>query len=213
MKMNWENLEFLKVEDKEHQREADKTQIVDLIARIEKLQALNAKTDLGQPALVGAELTEKRKRLLAILRILTATRDRKEKERYEIGKKAQEKWRDDTLKDVLHDLRYAFGMSVDHLLHQTFTMEVVEWKKPESMEFEIDAVSGHKLRIDLKKLITPSLLQMLLGKAFSPIYFLVERSGGYDRHGKPLGHWVSSEWEQSHGNEIRLGTTFAVMRV
>jgi len=211
--VNWENLEFLKVEDKEHQREADKTQIVDLNARIEKLQALNAKTDLGLSALVGTELTEKRKRLHAILHILIATRDRKEKDRYELGKKEKERWRDQALKENLHDLRYAFGTAADHLMHQTFTMEVLDWQKPESMEFEIDAVSGHKLKIDLRKIISPSILQMLLTKSFSPIYLLVEQGGGYDRHGKKLGYFHSGEWDESHGKEIRLGTTLAIMRV
>jgi hypothetical protein len=98
-------------------------------------------------------------------------------------------------------------------MHQTFTMDVVEWQKPDSLEFEIDAVSGHKLKIDLRKLVTPSILQMLLGKAFSPIYLVVEPSGAYDRHGKRVGYFQSGEWEATQGNELRAGTTFAIMKV
>jgi len=212
--MNWENIEeILRLSEKDFEREADKSIIVDLNARIEKIQDIMKKKDLGLSTLIGSEITPKRQKLSTLLSILVSVRDRKEKERFNQNRQAQEKWRNDTLKDVLHDLRCAYGTSVDHLMHGTFTLEVLDWFKPESTEFEIDAVSGHKLKIDLRKIISPSTLQMLLAKSFSPIYLLVEQSGGYDRHGKKLGYFQSGEWGQSHGNEIRAGTTFAIMRV
>lgn len=212
--MNWENIEeILKISEKDFEKECEKTQIIDLNARIEKFQGILKKPDLNMPTLLGSEITPKRQKLSTLLHILTTTRDKKEKERYELGNKEKERWRDQALKENLHDLRYAFGAPVDHLIHQTFTMEVVEWQKPESTEFEIDAVSGHKLKIDLRKIISPSTLQLLLAKSFSPIYLVVEHGGGFDRHGKKLGYFQSGEWSESHGNEIRAGTTFAIMRV
>lgn len=212
--VNWENIEeLLKVKEADFEKECEKISIVDLNARIEKNQATLNKQDLNRPMLTGSEITPIRKKLSNLQHILVSVRDRKEKQRYETNKKAQEKWRDDTLRENLHDLRFAYGMSVDHLMHNTFTMEVLDWQKPQSTEFEIDAVSGHKLKIDLRKIISPSTLQMLLAKSFSPIYLVVEQAGGYDRHGKKLGYYVSAEWDESHGNEIRLGTTFAIMRV
>jgi hypothetical protein len=214
--MNFENLEeLLKISEKDFEKEVEKNQIIELNARIEKFEGLLKPDHLERtwPALTGLEIGDRRKKLSAFKAILTKVRDAKEKERHNQNKQAQEEWRDHALKDNLHDLRYVFGMEVDHLMHGTFTMEVVNWQKTESIEFEIMAVSGHKLKIDLRKIISPSTMQMLLAKAFSPIYLLVERAGGYDRKGKPLGYYVSGEWNESHGYEIRLGTTFAVMRV
>jgi len=212
--VNWENIEeILNVKESEFEKECEKIAIVDLNARIEKNQATLNTQDLNRPMLTGSEITPIRKKLSGLQHILVSVRDRKEKQRYETNKKAQEKWRDDTLRENLHDLRYAFGTAADHLMHQTFTMEVLDWQKPPSTEFEIDAVSGHKIKIDLRKLVTPSLLQMLLAKSFSPIYMVVEQGGGYDRHGKKLGYFHSGEWDESHGKEIRLGTTLAIMRV
>jgi hypothetical protein len=212
--MNWENLEeILKISEKDFEKECEKNQIIDLSARIEKFQGILKKPDLNMPSLLGSEITPRRQKLSSLLHILESVRNRKEKERYELGKNEKERWKDQALRENLHDLRYAFGVPVDHLIHQTFTMDVIEWKKPESTEFEIDTVSGHKLKIDLRKIISPSTLQMLLAKSFSPIYLLVEQGGGYDRHGNKLGYFQSGEWDQSHGNEIRAGTTFAIMRV
>jgi hypothetical protein len=212
--MNWENLdETLKMSEKEFEKEANRIEIVNLNARIEKWQAILHKPDLGMPALVGSEITPKRQKLSTLLHILVSTRDRKEKEWFDQNRQAQEKWRDDTLRDVLHDLRCAYGTAVNHLMYGTFTLEVPDWFKPQSTEFEIDAVSGHKVKINLKKLISPSTLQMLLDKAFSPIYLVAEQGGGYDRHGKKLGYYQSEDWETAHGTEIRYGTSFAIMRV
>jgi len=212
--VNWNDLEeILRTPEKEIEREAEKTQIIDLIARIDKLQAILKKPDLGLSTLVGSEVTPRRQKLSSFVAILTKVKEAKEKERFNQNRQAKEKWRDQALKDNLHDLRYAFGTSVDHLMHQRFTMEVVEWKKPESTEFEIDAVSGHKIKIDLRKLVSPSLLEMLLGKAFSPVYLVVQQGGGYDRHGKRVGIWQPDDWKTSHETEIRYGTTFVLMRV
>jgi len=212
--MKWNNIEeILKVSEKAFEKEIDKLSIVELNARIEKNQAVLNKQDLNMPMLTGSEITPIRKKLSDLQHRLVSVRDRKEKERYELDKKEKEKWRDQALKDNLHDLRYVYGTAADHLMHGTFTMDVVNWQKPQNLEFEIDAVSGHKLKLDLRKLVTPSILDMLLGKSFSPIYMVVEQSGGYDRHGKKLGYFQSESWEETHGTEIRYGTTFAIMRV
>ena len=212
--MNWENLEeILKSQEKDLEKEANKTQIIDLNARIEKIQNILKKPDLGLPTLIGSEVTPKRKKLSTVLNILVSVRDRKEKERFEQNQQAQEKWKNETLKNILHNLRCAYGTAVNHLMSGSFTMEVPDWFEPKSTQFEIQALSGHKLKIDLEKLITPSRLQRLLDKAFIPIYILVEPSGGYDRHGKRMGYFMSSEWNESHGIEIRPATTMAIMRV
>jgi len=152
------------------------------------------------------KLIEERGKILKKIEEIRTKRDAEKK-------KLEEEWRDKAFKENLCDFRYAHGTNVDHVLHGILTLELLEWLKLEGMEFEIIGVSGHKLKIDLRKLITPSLLRMLLGKPLAPIYFVVEAGGGYDRHGKKLGVWQSGDWEQSHGNEIRAGTTFAIMRV
>ena len=212
--MNWENLEkILEMKDDDFEKEANKIQIIDSNARIEKFEAILKKSDLGMSTLIGSEITPKRHKLSAFVAILKKVRDAKEKERFNQNRQAREKWRDDTLKIMLHDMRIIYGTSADRLMHSLITMDVPDWLKVESLEFDIDGVSGHKIKIDLKKIVSPSTLEMLLAKSFSPIYLVVERSGGYDRHGKKLGYFQKDDWMESQGNEIRYGTTLAIMRV
>ena len=211
--MNWENLEeILKIQDKDYEKEFYQTEIVDLNARIEKIQAILSKPDLGLPTLIGSEVMQKRKRLSTIHQILIATRDRKEKERFMQNRKLEEKWRDETLPKVLCDLRYVVGTEAEHLMHGTFTLDAVQPKKFPSLEFEIPLTSGGKKKIDLRKVISPPILKMLLERTMSSVYITVEPTGAY-QHGKKLGYFVSGDWEQTRGIELRMGTLLAIMRV
>jgi hypothetical protein len=211
--MNWENLqEILEISEKEFEREAEKTEIIDLNARIEKFQDVLKKPDLGITTLIGSEVTLKRKKLTTLHHILIATRDRKEKERFMQNRKLEEKWRDETLPKVLSDLRYVVGTDAEHLMHGTFTLDAVQPKKFPSLEFEIPLVGGGKKKIDLRKAISPPILKMLMEKTFTPVYITVEPTGAY-QHGKKLGYYVSGEWEQTRGIEIKMGTLIAIMKV
>lgn len=211
--MNWENLEeILKIQEKDFEKEAEKTEIIDLNARIDKLLTLLNKPDLGLPTLIGSEVTLKRKKLTTLHRILIATRDRKEKERFMQNRKLEEKWRDETLPKVLCDLRYVVGTEAEHLMHGTFTLDAVQPQKFPSIEFEIPLTSGGKKKINLKEIISPPILKMLLDRNFAPVYITIEQQGAY-QHGKKLGYYVSGEWEQTRGIEIKMGTLMAIMRV
>jgi hypothetical protein len=212
--MEWNDIEeILKIPERDWEKEIYKMPVNLIGERIEKLRSVTIKPDLGMPLLVSSEREPKRKKLLAIQHLLESIRDKKLKEEFDQNRKTQEKWRDETLKENLPDIRYAVGSSVEHLRHGTLSMDVVEWIKPQSTEFEITTISGHKTKINLQKIITPSTLKILLEKAFTPVYVTIEAQGGYDRHGKRMGYYMSPEWDETHGIEIRMGTTMAIMRV
>lgn len=211
--MNFENLEeLLKISEKDFEKEAEKIIIVDLNARIEKFQGILKKNDLGIPSLIGSEVMPQRQKLSSLLHILVSVRDRKEKERYELGKKEKEQWKEQYLREHLGDFRFITGTEAEHVMRGDFTINTVPWTAPQSTEFEIMAVSGHKIKIILKKLIAPSTLQMLIDHPLSPVYLVLEPTGAYQR-GKPLGPWVSGDWDQTRGIEILQGTMIALMKV
>lgn len=213
--MNWENLEeILRISEKEFEKEVEKTQIIDLIARIERFQGILKKPDLNMPSLVGSEITPRRHKLSSLLRILIATRDRKDVERYEKSKTEKEQWKDRYLenKETLRDIRYVAGSEANHLMIGDFTIDAVGLQTPTSTEFEITAVSGHRIKINLKKIISPTTLQMLIDHPLTPVFLTVEATGAY-QHGKKLGYYVSGEWDQTRGIEIRAGTMIAIMKV
>jgi hypothetical protein len=211
--MNFEKLEELwNISKKDFENECEKILIVDLIARIEKWEGILKKNDLGMPALIGKEITPKRQKLSALLHILTSVRDRKEKERYELGKKERETWRDDYLAHNLRDFRFIIGTEAEHVMHGDYPVNTVPWATPQSTEYEITGTSGNKIKINLKRIIAPATLQMLIDHPLVPVYLVVEPTGAY-QHGKKLGYFVSGEWDQTRGIEIRLGTMFALMKV
>jgi len=211
--MNFENLEeILKISEKEFEKEVEKNQIIDLNARIEKFQSILKKPDLNMPSLIGSEITPRRKKLSAFVAILTKVRDTKEKERYELGKKEKEKWKDEYLRDNLRDLRFITGFEAEHVMRGEFTVNTVSWTTPQSTEFEIIGVSEHKIKIDLKKIIAPTTLQMLIDHPLVPVFLVVEPTGMY-QHNKKLGIWQAGTWEETRGIELKLGTMFALMKV
>jgi hypothetical protein len=211
--LNWENIdEVLKTQEKEFEKEIEKMPVNLISERIEKLRSVTIKPDLGMPLLISSEREPKRKKLLTIQHILESTRDRKLKDAYEQHRKAQEKWRDETLGKILPDLRYVVGTEAEHLMRGTFTLDAVQPKKPESLEFDIPLVSGGKKKINLKQIITPPILKHLLDRSFTPVYITIESTGAY-QHGKKLGYYISTEWEQTRGIEIKMGTVLAIMRV
>jgi hypothetical protein len=211
--MDFENLEeILKMSEKDFEREVEKTQIIDLIARIEKFQAVLKKPDLGIHLLTGMEITPKRKKLGAFVTILTKVKDTKEKERFNQNRQTREKWRDDYLRDNLRDIRFVAGSEAEHVMHGDFTVDAVGWQTPQSTEYEILGRSGNKIKINLKKIIAPSTLQMLIDHPLVPVFLTVEATGAYQGNRK-LGYFVSSEWSETRGIEIRLGTMIALMKV
>jgi hypothetical protein len=180
--------------------------------RIEKLRNVTIKPDLGMPLLISSEREPKRKKLLTIQHILESIRDKKLKEEFDQNRKTQEKWRDETLPTVLSDLRYVVGTDAEHLMHGTFTLDAVQPKKFPSLEFEIPLVGGGKKKINLKQIISPPILKMLLERTMSSVYITIEPQGAY-QHGKKLNYWVSGEWDQTRGIELHMGTLMAIMRV
>jgi len=211
--MNFENLEeILKISEKDFEKEIEKNQIIDLNARIEKFQGILKKPDLNMPSLIGSEITPRRKKLSAFVAILTKVRDAKEKERYELGKKEREKWKDEYLRDNLRDLRFITGFDAEHVMRGEFTVNTVSWTTPQSTEFEIMAVSEHKIKIDLKRIIAPTTLQMLIDHPLVPVFLVVEPTGMYQNN-KKLGIWQAGTWEETRGIELKLGTMLALMKV
>lgn len=211
--MNFENLEeILKISEKDFEKEIEKTQIIDLNARIEKFQGILKKPDLNMPSLIGSEITPRRQKLSSFVAILTKVRDAKEKERYELGKKEREKWRDDFLRDNLRDFRFITGSQAEHIMHGDYPVNTVPWTTPQSTEYEIIGTSGNKIKINLKRIIAPTTLQILIDHPLVPVFLAVEPTGMY-QHNKRLGIWQSGEWEQTRGMELRLGTMLALMKV
>ena len=213
MRMEWENLEeILKIPEKDWEKEIYKMPVNLISERIEKIRAVTVKPDLGMPLLIAEEREPKRKKLLAIQHILESVRDRRLKEAFQQDRKRQEAWRDETLPKILCDLRYVVGSDAEHLMHGTFTLDAVQPKKPEDLEFEIKLLSGNTRKINLKQLITPPILKMLMERTMSPVYITLEQTGAY-QHGKKLGYFQSGEWEGTRGIEIKSGTLMAIMRV
>ena len=211
--MNFENLEeILKIPEKEWEKEIYKMPVNLISERIEKLRSVTIKPDLGMPLLISSEREPKRKKLLTIQHLLESIRDKKLKEEFDQHRKLEEKWRDETLPKVLSDLRYVVGTDAEHLMHGTFTLDAVQPQKFPSLEFEIPLVGGGKKKIDLRKVISAPILKMLMEKTFTPVYITVEPTGAY-QHGKKVGYYVSGEWEQTRGIEIKMGTLMAIMRV
>jgi len=213
MRMEWENLEeILKIPEKTLEKEIEKMQASIISERIEKLRAVTIKPDLNMPLLIASEREPKRKKLLTIQHILESIRDKKLKETFEQDRKREEAWRDETLPKILCDLRYVIGTDAEHLMHGTFTLDAVQPKKVEAIEFEVSLLSGSKKKINLKQLIAPPILRRLMERTMSPVYITLEQTGAY-QHGKKLGYYVSGEWEQTRGIEIKSGTLMAIMRV
>jgi hypothetical protein len=211
--MEWNDIEeILKIPEKEREKEIYKMPVNLISERIEKLRNVTIKPDLGMPLLVSSEREPKRKKLLTIQHLLESIRDKKLKEEFDQNRKTQEKWRDETLPKVLCDLRYVVGTDAEHLMHGTFTLDAVQPKKFPSLEFEIPLTSGGKKKIDLRKVISPPILKMLLERTMSSVYITIEPTGAY-QHGKKLGYFVSGEWDQTRGIELRMGTLMAIMRV
>jgi len=211
--MNFENLEeILKIPEKEWEKEIYKMPVNLISERIEKLRNVTIKPDLGMPLLIASEREPKRKKLLTIQHLLESIRDKKLKEDFMQDRRLAEKWRDETLPKVLGDLRYVVGTEAEHLMHGTFTLDAVQPKKFPSLEFEIPLTSGGKKKINLKEIISPPILKMLLERTMSSVYITIEPTGAY-QHGKKLGYFVSGEWDQTRGIELRMGTLMAIMRV
>jgi hypothetical protein len=211
--MEWNDIEeILKIPEKEWEKEIYKMPVNMISERIEKLRNVTIKPDLGMPLLIASEREPKRKQLLTIQHLLESIRDKKLKEDFMQDRKLAEKWRDETLPKVLGDLRYVVGTDAEHLMHGTFTLDAVQPKKFPSLEFEIPLTSGGKKKIDLRKVISPPILKMLLERTMSSVYITVEPTGAY-QHGKKLGYFVSGEWDQTRGIELRMGTLLAIMRV
>lgn len=212
MDINWNNLEeVVNTPEKDVEKYAEKTQIIELNARIVRLEDISKKKDLGMDALVGSEITLERKKLLAIIGILTKARDAKEKERFSQNRQAQEKWKDNFLIDNLRDFRFISGFEAEHVRRGTFIINTVAWSTPQSTEFEIIGRSNNKIKINLKKIISPTTLQMMIDHPLVPVFLTVESTGAY-QHGKRLGIWQHGEWDQTRGIEIRMGTMIAIMK-
>jgi hypothetical protein len=128
-------------------------------------------------------------------------------------KKCEEEQKNEYIRDNLRDFRVIVGTEAEHVMRGEFSLDAVSLVTPQSTEFEIMAVSGHKLKIDLKKLISPSSLNTLNAKTFSPIYLIAEPSGAYQKN-KRLGIWNNSgDWAASQGIEYKPQTIIAIMKV
>jgi hypothetical protein len=211
--MNWNNNEeILKVKEGDFEKEIEKIQIVDLNSRIERNQSNLNKPDLNMPMLTGSEITPIRKKLIILQHILVSVRDRKEKERFTQNQQARETWKNDYLRDNLREFRFITGSEAEHVMHGDFTVDTVQWATPQSTEYEITGVSGDTIKINLKRIIAPTTLQMMIDHPLVPVFLVVEASGMY-QHNKKLGIWQSGEWDQTRGITFRAGTMIGIMKV
>ena len=124
-------------------------------------------------------------------------------------KKNDEKWRDETLKQQLPNIRFAFGDAVPHLMNGSYTHDVVAWETPKDAELVIG-----KRKVNLRKLISPIILRHLLEKPFAPIYFTIQPMGAVDdRTGNPVGLFISREYEDQRHMRLQLAQYLAIMKV
>jgi len=124
-------------------------------------------------------------------------------------KKNDEKWRDETLKQQLPNIRFAFGDAVPHLMNGSYTHDVVAWEIPKDAELVIG-----KRKVNLRKLISPIILRHLLEKPFAPIYFTIQPMGAVDdRTGNPVGLFISREYEDQRHMRLQLAQYLAIMKV
>jgi len=186
----------------------EKSELENLNQLVKKEQELFYRMQAAQYMPDKHRFAEERSKVLKQIEHIRAKRDAERK-------KGEEEEKNEYIRHNHRNFRCVIGSAAEHLMHGTFTLDVVasEMLTPQSTEFEIVAVSGNKIKIDLLKLLSPSSLNMLIAKAFSPIYFVVEPSGAYQR-GKRLGIWNNSgDWEASRGIQYKPQTVIAILRV
>ena len=184
----------------------EKSELENLNQLVQKEQELFYRARAEQFEPDKRKLIDERGKVLKKIEEIRTKRDAEKK-------KGEEEQKNDYVRDNLREFRYVVGSEAENLMRGNFTVDVVGWQTPQSTEFEIMTVSGHKLKIDLKKLISPPSLNALNAKAFSPIYLIAEPSGAYQK-GKRIGIWNNTgDWQASRGIEYKPQTIIAIMRV
>ena len=204
--MDWNNIDeiILKFQEKE----LEQIPLNVIIERIEKVRTTTMKPDLGMPLLITSEREPKRKKLFVILHTMEAIRDKKQIEQDNEDATKKEVWKAETLKTQLPNIRFAYGTEIEHLLHQDYTIDVIHWETPISTEIMVD-----KRKVDLLKTITPQILNMIMEKPFSPVYFTLQPAGIF-RKGELQGAWYDGmDYTRSRNDVYKPRLLLAVMRV
>jgi len=205
--MEWSLKELTEIEPKKFEKEIENIDYGVLNERLYNFQKLHKELSDDSSLLVEEKL-QKRARLRTIESILRQTTAQKQREHSTQEGKLAEKWKTETLKTTLPNIRYAHGIAIEHLLNGSYTLDVIPWETPTSMELTID-----NRKINLEKLISPQILKNMIDKPFAPAYFTLQPSGMF-RKGKLQGIWYDGEnYDRSKNDEYRSRILLAVMKV
>jgi len=147
-------------------------------------------------------------KLINLSQLLTPIITQKEREYFTQEDKLKEKWKTETLKASLPNIRCASGSAIEHLISGTYSLDAIPWETPQSMEITIN-----NRKVDLDKLITPQALKHILDKPFSPKFFTLQPSGIF-RKDKLQGIWYDGkDWDRSKNDTYKSRILLAVMKV
>jgi hypothetical protein len=147
-------------------------------------------------------------KLINLSQLLRQTLAQKEQEHFTQKHKLEEKWKTETLKTSLPNIRYASGSAIEHLISGTYTLDVIPWETPASTEIAIN-----NRKVDLDKLIPPQILKNMLDHPFSIIYFTLQPSGIF-RKDKLQGLWYDGkDWDRSKNDQYKPRILLAIMKV
>jgi hypothetical protein len=205
--MEWTLKDLTEIEPKKFEKEIESIDYSILNERLYNFQKLH-KELTDDPSLTVEEKLKKRQRIRTIESILRQTAMRKEKERFTQKSKLEEKWKTETLKTSLPNIRYASGSAIEHLINGSYTLDVIPWETPQSME-----ITTNNRKVDLDKLIPPQILKNILDKPFTPVYFTLQPSGIF-RKDKLQGIWYDGkDWDRSKNDQYKSRILLAIMKV
>ena len=205
--MEW-NLETLtEIEPKKFEKEIREINYQILNERLYNFQKLH-KQLTEDASLTVEEKLKKRNQLRTVENILRQTAIQKEREHFTQQQLLDEKWKNETLKTNLPNIRFASGSAIEHLLYGRYTLDIIQWETPASTEITIN-----NRKVDLQKVINPQRLKQILEKPFTPAYFILQPSGIF-RKDKLQALWYDGkDYERSKHDKYKPRILLAVMKV